>query len=473
MVSNRINIDDLIEIIAKGGKVKTGIDVYDKTGILLLDRDILVDKIKILEIIKKNGIDSVPLSFGADSGIWDANGNLLDVGSDNFDITGKSKKQDSLPDMALNGIRKRLYEIEELKKIALRKYNESKVKIKAVFDNIRETNGEFDYGEVESQVSDLVGFLTVTDNSFSYLTKEIFTYDDYLYNHSVNVCAIGMTIANKFNSSFSSLVNDHLNTGIHNQPDLFKENNGAKKTTYKLFMENELLDISTGFFLHDIGKVMVPDKVLNKIGRLTNTEFELVKKHSFEFGVKILEKNKLKNSMVTNIVGYHHAKLYEEEERCYPVDKSPYKVPIYTKICKFADMYDAMTSKRCYKDAFNQISVVTDIFRKYAGKDILLQYILHAFVKTIGIYPSGSIIFLRNGQMAYILESKGPIVIPFTDSNGNRLSRKPDPIDIGEPDIDELLKPDSRRSVKTPLEVYDMLPSYLQGPAKQTSDHQM
>jgi hypothetical protein len=183
-----------------------------------------------------------------------------------------------------------------------------------------------------------------------------------------------------------------------------------------------------------------------------------------------MEKNKIKNSMINNIVKNHHARLYEKEERCYPMDTLPDDIPIYVKICKFADIYDAMTSKRCYKEAFNQIGVVTDIFRKYAGKDILLQHILYSFVKSIGIYPPGSIIFLRNGQMAYVLESDGPIVIPFTDTDGNRLSRRSDPVDINSSDLDELLKPDGRRSVKTPMEVYDLLPSYLKGPAGKAAD---
>ncbi len=458
MISRKINIDDLIEIVAKGGKVKTGIDVYDASGILLLERDVLVDQIKILQVLKQNGIKSVPMSSSGNSGIWDADGNALL----SMDITAaNAKSKQPISDTKTGEIEKRLHQIEELKKIALEKYNESKKKIKEVLDNIRKTGGEFDYDDVESQVSNLVEFLTITDNSFSYLTKEIFSYDDYLYNHSVNVCAIGTAIINKFNSSFSLLINEHLNAGANNQPELFGSR--KDKSPYKCFMKNELLDISTGFFLHDLGKVMIEDSILNKRGKLTSREFELIKKHSFEFGPRILERNKIKNSMIRNIIQYHHAKLYENEERCYPSGTIPQDIPIYVKICKFADIYDAMTSKRCYKDAFNQIGVVTDIFRKYAGKDILLQYILYAFVKSIGIYPPGSIIFLRNGQMAYVLESEGPIVITFTDTRGNKLNQVPDPINIGSPDIDESLKPDSRRSVKTPLEVYDLLPSYLKG----------
>ena len=137
------------------------------------------------------------------------------------------------------------------------------------------------------------------------------------------------------------------------------------------------------------------------------------------------------------------------------------EIPLYTRVCKLEDICDAMTSKRCYKEAINPINVVTQLFRTYAGKDHMLQYILHAFVKSIGIYPPGSIIFLRNGQMAYVLESSGPLVIPFTDETGNTLSTKPDPMDLGRNDIEESKKVDNRKSVKAPKDVYDILPSYI------------
>ena len=63
--------------------------------------------------------------------------------------------------------------------------------------------------------------------------------------------------------------------------------------------------------------------------------------------------------------------------------------------------------------------------------------------------------------MAYVLESKGPIVLPFTDENENTLTHKPDPINIGAKEIEELKKVDNRKSVKTPKDVYDILPPYI------------
>jgi len=122
-----------------------------------------------------------------------------------------------------------------------------------------------------------------------------------------------------------------------------------------------------------------------------------------------------------------------------------------------------MTSKRCYKDAFNPINVVTNIFRVYANKDPFLQVILHSFVKIIGIYPPGSILSLRNGQMGYVLLSNGPVILPFTDTKGQPLPNKPDPIDLGNINIVETpqMQIDKRKPFKAPAEVLDLLPSYI------------
>ena len=466
MIKTQIKIENLIRIVADGGRIKTGVDVYNEQGLLLLDRDVVVDKVRTLEIIMEKGIDSLPLTGGKDSGIWDGEGNYISI-TKNGAMEIQKKIEKTAPLSQSGAIEKRLQDIEELKTIAAQKYDDAKESIKRVLGQIRESGGQFDYDEVETHVSDLVEFLTVTDNPFSYLTKEIFSYDDYLYNHSVNVCAIGTAVLNRFNKNFSSLVNELLNAREKDAYDPFSQKNKTVGNSYRCFHKDELEEISMGFFLHDIGKVMVPDKVLNKSGKLTSVEFDLVKRHSYDFGPQILEKNKLRNSYIRNIVKNHHAPIFPEEDRCYPLGNPPSEIPIHVKIAKLADIYDAMTSKRCYKEAFNQINVVTEIFRKYAKKDPILQYVLHAFVKSIGIYPPGSIVYLRNGQMAYVLESAGPLIITFTNPQGDTLDIKPDPMDMADTKIDENLRIDNRKSVKTPLEVYDRLPSYLK--PKQTS----
>lgn len=454
-MARKIDIDTIIQIVSRGGKLTTGIDVYNDKGTLLLGRNFLVTSTKILEKIKENGITEICLSVDGKSGIWDSKGGLLSSGP------AQRKKTASSPGSSLNNIEKRLFEIEESKKLARENYEVAKKCIKQAFADIKNTGGEFDSQGVSAQIFRLTEFLSVMDNPFSYLTREIFSHDDYLYNHSINVCTIGTAIMNKFNQIFSAMINGHLNAKDSDLYDPFGKKTTIGKAAYRHFQKDELQNISLGFFLHDIGKVLVSDEILNKSGKLTAQEFDTIKKHSYDFGLSILEKNKLNNPVITSIVRYHHAPLYEDEERCYPEDKSPDEIQVYTKVCKLADIYDAMTSKRSYKEAGNQINAVTQIFRTYAKKDSVLQYVLHAFIKSIGIYPPGSIVFLRNGQMGYVLESKGPFIIPFTDTRGDRLSGKPDPLDLSDSNLDGEFRIDNRRSIKNPLEVYDLLPSYL------------
>ncbi len=459
---DQINIDALIKIVSQGGKITTGVDVYNDKGTLLLDKNFLVTNAKMLERIKENGVNKIPISSEGNSGIWDAEGNL--ISSNRGDSAESDMEKDEVtpvPVPELNKIEKRLNEIEETKKQAEEHYEKAKECIKQALSDIKNTGGQFDYGEVSSHVNDLAEYLTIGDNPFSYLTREIISYDDYLYNHSINVCTIGTTVMNKFNKSFSAIIDGHLNTTEIDAYAPFGTDSDTKKSTYTHFQTDELHSISVGFFLHDLGKVLIPDEILNKPGRLTDEEFKTVKKHSYDLGMKILEQNGLNSPFINSIVKYHHAPLYQNEDRCYPMDRQPDQIPLYAKVCKLVDIYDAMTSKRSYKEAFNQINVVTEIFRSYAKKEKTLQYILHSFIKSIGIYPPGSIVYLRNGQMGYVLESNGPFIIPFTDTKGDSLTGKPDPLDLGEPDLDEMLKIDNRRSIKKPHEVYKLLPSYL------------
>lgn len=473
-MNTRISIDNLIEIVRTGGKVKTGVDVYNKKGTLLLDKDVLVEKDRILEVIKQNGINSVPVNEAFNGGLWDGDGNLINVNADGLidfkdpasgpvsePVIERPEQDTAFPDVATNEVEMRLLEIEEIKKQAAEKYTETKQSIKKVLTDIRNTGGQFDFDEVQDNVSDLASFLVLKDNPFSYLTQEIFSYDEYLYNHSINVCTIGTAVLHQFNTHFSGIVDNLLKGNTSEIYNPFEKAGKKLEKSFTCYYDEDLSDISLGFFLHDMGKILVPDEVLNKEGRLTRSEFDEVRKHSFEYGIQIIDKNHIKNSAIRNIIKYHHAPLYDGEERCYPEDKKHTQIPLYTKICKLADIYDAMTSKRCYKEAINPISVVTQLFRSYAKKDHMLQYILHAFVKSIGIYPPGSIVFLRNGQMAYVLESAGPIVLPFTDEKEQTLAHKPDPIDIASTDSEESNQVDNRRSVKAPRDVYEILPTYI------------
>ncbi len=453
MVKAKINIDSLIDIVKNGGIIKTGVDIYNKQGLLLLEKNVPVNNVKPLLVIKKCGITDLPINLSGEGGLWDQSGNPI-----SFELTDETEDAEGR-DGGVSDVEKRLHKITELRKLATEKYQSAKNNIKKVLSDIQDTGGEFDYQEVEETVSELIDFISLEETAFSYLTREIFSYDDYLYNHSVNVCTIGTVVLKRFNTHFGSMIGNQL-AGF---PEVFNDETEKKMDTFIFYQPEEIQEMALGYFLHDVGKVLIPDKILNKKGKLTDEEFEIVKQHSYVKGIEILKKNRIEyNLYIKNIVKYHHSNIYKGEERCYPHDKSYEEIPPYVKICKLSDIYDAMTSKRSYKEALSPISVVTDIFRNYAEKDGLLQFVLHSFVKTIGIFPPGSVTRMINGQMIYILDSDGPIVIPFTDTTGKPLSHHPEPFNLkDEEQHDESMRIDRRESLISPVEAYKILPDYL------------
>ena len=420
-----LGIDQLIEIVQNGGAVKTGVDVYSKeTAILLLEKSVLIKTVKPLLIIKKNGIEEVPINPNDAGGLWDCNGRSV------------LPPEPYMKPSVTFKLKEKVEQITQVKQEASQKYQKAKENIKKIIDNIKKSGGEFDHSVVEGTVTDLFNFITRNDSAFFYLTRDIFSYDDYLYHHSINVCTIGTAIMKKAIQLF-----------------------GDKIPQYN---PQDLLDISTGFFMHDVGKVLIPDDILNKPGKLTPEEFEIVKAHSFKQGAEVLKKNNIHNRFIRDIVRHHHGALFEGEERCYPPMKEHTEVQPYVRISKLADIYDAMTSKRCYKDALNPVTVVTNIVRSYAGKEDSLQLLLHAFVKSVGIYPPGSVVNLMNRRLAYILDSDGPIVIPFTDDKGDPIRSKADPVDLADQTLrDAGWKVNDEKPLVSPVEAYRLLPDYL------------
>ncbi|MCG8567534.1 MAG: HD domain-containing protein [Desulfobacterales bacterium] len=460
MRDGMLSIANLIEIVKQGGRVKTGVDVYNTRGVLLLGKDVLVDKVRPLEVIRENGIRNVPIQPMGNGGVWDENGHPIQVsgpgrppGSESILPPGHSA-----PGRSRDSVEERLEEIAQIKAEAAAQHEEAKTCLKKALDQIRETNGEFDVAMVQDQVERLSGFLVENDHPFSYMNRAIFSHNEYLYNHAINVCAIATAVLHQFNDSFSStvegLLTEHQGGDLHGQ-------HGSFSGHFRYYYPEEMAEMSMGFFLYDIGKASVPMGVLNKKSPLTAEEFDMVRRHSYDFGLKILEENKIQSTVVRNVVAYHHGPIYEGEPGCYPTDRPSRDIPLYVRICKLADSYDAMISKRSYSEALNQISAVTELFRKYVKKDPMLQFILHAFVKSIGIHPPGSLVYLKNGQMAYVLESKGPILIPFTDAKGDSLSHLPDPIDAGRRGLDPGKTVNSEKRVRLTREIYQRLPDYI------------
>jgi putative two-component system response regulator len=123
--------------------------------------------------------------------------------------------------------------------------------------------------------------------------------------------------------------------------------------SYRLTPENEYI-ISTASALHDIGKIAIDDEILNKPGKLTSDEYDAMKEHAMQ-GYTILEnvpdiKNEELIRIAKEICRWHHERY---DGGGYPDGLRGEEIPISAQIVSIADVYDALTSERCYKKAFD------------------------------------------------------------------------------------------------------------------------
>lgn len=141
-----------------------------------------------------------------------------------------------------------------------------------------------------------------------------------------------------------------------------KENN-----RYPLTQE-EITSISTASALHDIGKISIPTEVLNKPGRFTAEEFELMKQHS-AIGASMLSGLEFYNNEPLVKVAYEICRWHHErfDGKGYPDGLKGDEIPISAQVVSLADVYDALTSERCYKKAFSHEKAMEMIFNGECG----------------------------------------------------------------------------------------------------------
>lgn len=152
--------------------------------------------------------------------------------------------------------------------------------------------------------------------------------------------------------------------------------NLIEKTDKYHLTENDIRLISTASSLHDIGKISIDDKILNKPGRLTAEEFEVIKTHSV-IGAEMLQD--LHNThnyplfdKAYEICRWHHERY---DGKGYPDGLSGEEIPISAQVTSLADVYDALTSNRCYKKAFSHEKAMEMILDGQCGafNPVLLQ----------------------------------------------------------------------------------------------------
>lgn len=195
-------------------------------------------------------------------------------------------------------------------------------------------------------------------------TINLSSFDNYTYEHSVNVC-------------ISSVI---LGIGLG-------------------LSDDELKKLSQAALLHDIGKTAVPLDILNKPEKLTEEEYAEMKHHT-EYGYNMLKENEEISSTVRYAVYSHHE---NEDGTGYPRQITGDKIHKFAKIVHVADVYDALTAKRAYKDPMNPADAL-EYLMSQTGK-MFDENIVKTFIGYIALYPVGTKVLLSTGEEATVLEN--------------------------------------------------------------------
>lgn len=198
------------------------------------------------------------------------------------------------------------------------------------------------------------------------------TADDYTFMHSIAVCGLMLSLGRQL--------------GLDGR---------------------QLRDAGLAGLLHDLGKAVVPSGVLNKPGELTQSEFDLVKKHP-QLGHAILIEAGTVGEIALDVCLHHHERM---DGTGYPYRLQGSAISLYAKMGAVCDVYDAITSNRPYKNGWNPAESI----RRMAdwSKGHFDERVFYAFVKSIGIYPVGSLVRMASGRLGVVTEqNEGGLTTP-------------------------------------------------------------
>jgi HD-GYP domain-containing protein (c-di-GMP phosphodiesterase class II) len=226
------------------------------------------------------------------------------------------------------------------------------------------------------------------------------TVDDYTYMHSVAVCAMMVGLAKQL---------------------------GLDEAQTRL--------AGLGGLTHDLGKALMPMEVLNKPGKLSTAEFDIIKTHPTE-GHRMLQTGLDVDPVVLDVCLHHHEKT---DGSGYPKGLKGDAISLFVKMGAVCDVYDAITSNRPYKAGWDP----AESLRKMAewANGHFDGMVFQAFVKSLGIYPIGSLVKLTSGRLGVVVEQTGksltmPSVKVFFSTKSN-LRIKPEVIDLSQMDGSE------------------------------------
>ncbi|HEY5617193.1 MAG TPA: HD-GYP domain-containing protein [Vicinamibacterales bacterium] len=163
-----------------------------------------------------------------------------------------------------------------------------------------------------------------------------------------------------------------------------------------------LRELGLAALMHDIGKVKTPAEILNKTEKLTDGEFDILRRHTVD-GAEILRRTPEIPALAPVVAFEHHLRV---DGSGYPAGVSRVTLNLATMLSSIADVYDAMRSQRVYQEA-SPTDRILAVLQRNDGKQFD-QNLVRRFVQLVGIYPVGNLVRLNTGDVAVVLRTYAP-----------------------------------------------------------------
>lgn len=241
-------------------------------------------------------------------------------------------------------------------------YERVQTQIKNIFRDIR-VGRSIRAAEIRHSVEQITDSIFRNPDAMLLMTN-MKAMDDYMVVHSINVCILSLTFARFL--------------GIE---------------------EEAMLDLGIGSLLHDVGEIRLPHELLTKPSDLTPEEYATMQKHT-AYGVSILKQTDGIPDSALDVALHHHERV---DRSGYPSKLSGQEISLFAKIVGIIDVYDSLTSTTPYR---TYISSTDALKSMYDWRGTLFdETLVEKFIKCLGVYPVGSTLELKNGEIGIVISS--------------------------------------------------------------------